>query len=188
MTRIVAGSAGGRLLRVPPGRAVRPTSDRAREGLFSALQARRLVTGALVLDLWAGSGALGLEALSRGAARALFVERDPRAVAALRANAVATGLAGGVDVLVGDVAQWLRRPAPGRADLAFLDPPYATPAAEVGDALGVLRSGWLADGAVVAVERASREAFAWPDGYRALTALRFGDTTLWLAEAPVAAS
>jgi len=95
VTRIIAGTAGGRRLAVPSGRGTRPTSDRAREGLFASVTAARgTLAGAAVLDLYAGSGAVGLEALSRGAARALLVEADPRAAAVIRANIAALGLAG----------------------------------------------------------------------------------------------
>ena len=89
MTRIIAGSAGGRTLRTPPGAGTRPTSDRVREAIFSALQARDALSGARVLDLYAGSGALGLEAASRGAASVLLVESDARAVSVIRDNIAA---------------------------------------------------------------------------------------------------
>ncbi len=109
MTRVIAGTAGGRRLSVPAGRDTRPTSDRAREGLFATVQAiRGPLTGASVLDLYAGSGAVGLEALSRGAARALLVEADPRAVRVIRANIAALGLAG-AQVIAGRVEPVLAR-------------------------------------------------------------------------------
>ena len=119
--RVIAGRYGGRRLVAPPGRATRPTSDRVREALFSILGP---VEGAAVLDLFAGSGALGIEALSRGAARATFVDSGPRAVAAIRANLESLGADAGVHRL--DAAAFVgKASAAGDAyDLVFLDPPY----------------------------------------------------------------
>jgi 16S rRNA (guanine966-N2)-methyltransferase len=118
--RVIAGEHRGRRLEVPRGTSVRPTSDRVREALFSILGD---VGGARVLDLFAGSGALGIEALSRGAGGAVFVENDPRALAALRANVEAIG-GSGAEVVRADALSWLRRG--GRTfDLLFLDPPYS---------------------------------------------------------------
>jgi 16S rRNA (guanine966-N2)-methyltransferase len=120
--RIVAGRFGGRRLVAPPGEATRPTSDRVREALFSVLGAE--VQDARVLDLFAGSGALGLEALSRGAATAVFVDRAPRAVAAIRANLAALAVDGDVRRME---ARTALRTASARGeayDLVFLDPPY----------------------------------------------------------------
>jgi 16S rRNA (guanine966-N2)-methyltransferase len=124
--RVVAGALKGRRLQAPPGRGTRPTADRVREALFSMLGD---VSGARVLDLYAGSGALGIEALSRGAASATFVERDPRAAATIRANLEAIGAEG--EVRRQDVLRFLEA-AEGRFDLVFVDPPYdsAVPLAE----------------------------------------------------------
>ena len=121
--RVVAGSARGRRLVTPAGRDTRPTSDRVREAVFNALGSLDAVDGVAVLDLFAGSGALGIEALSRGAASAVFVDHDRAATAAIRANLEATGLEGG-EVVQRDVLAWLRD-SPRPADLALLDPPYA---------------------------------------------------------------
>lgn len=119
--RVIAGSAKGRrLARVPPG--VRPVSDRVREGVFSSLG--DAVEGARVADLYAGTGALGIEALSRGADEALFVERDPGAVATIRENLERTGLSSRATVVRSEVDRFLRRPAEPGFDLVFLDPPY----------------------------------------------------------------
>jgi 16S rRNA (guanine966-N2)-methyltransferase len=146
---VIAGRYGGRRLRTPPGEATRPTSDRVREALFSILGAR--VQDARVLDLFAGSGALGLEALSRGAQRATFVESAPAALAALRANLVALGA--DAEVVRADALRWLRgAPAAARQyDLVFLDPPYRR-AAELGAPLSASLPALLAPGALVVAE------------------------------------
>jgi 16S rRNA (guanine966-N2)-methyltransferase len=185
MTRIVGGTLGGRRLVVPPGRDVRPTSDRAREALFGTLGSMLDLAGARVLDLYAGSGAVGLEALSRGAAHALLVESDARAVTAIRANAAALGVAGPAAVLRDRVERLLAGP-PGPAggepyQVAFADPPYALPDPELDAALaGLAGHGWLAAGAVVVVERSSRgPGPAWPVSLRPVKQRRYGDGTLW---------
>lgn len=121
--RVVAGTAGGRSIAVPPGTGTRPTSDRVREAVFGRLDAWGAVDGARVLDLFAGSGALGIEALSRGAARVTFVDADPRALTVVRANLAATGLAADAEVVRSDAVRFLAG-APGRFDVALLDPPY----------------------------------------------------------------
>ncbi len=185
MTRIVGGSAGGRRLAVPAGRDTRPTSDRAREALFSALEARTGgLSGTRVLDLYAGSGAVGLEALSRGAARAVLVESDPRAVRVLRANVATLGLPG-AQVVSRAVAAVLAETAPEPFDVVFADPPYALPAAELTAVLaGATERGWIAPDAVVVVERASRDAaWEWPAGLIADRDRRYGEATLWYARA-----
>lgn len=178
MSRIVAGTHGGRRLRVPEGTGTRPTSDRAREGLFSTLQSLLDLEGATVLDLYAGSGALGLEALSRGAARATLVERDPKALAALRANVEDLGLP--ARVVAADVEGHLRT-APEPADLVLLDPPYSSDVEPVLAQLGP----WLAAGALVVVERPSRGgAPAVPPDWEQLRCRRYGEAALWYFRAP----
>jgi 16S rRNA (guanine966-N2)-methyltransferase len=184
VTRLIAGTAGGRRLKVPPS-GVRPTGDRAREGLFNSLGSLLDLDGARVLDLYAGSGALGLEALSRGAAELVLVESGPRVLPVLRANVAAVGLPG-ARVVAGSVPAVVAGPAPGRFDLVLADPPYATPADEV---LGVLRSlvdrGWLAPGAVVVVERSSREpSWEWPTPLAGLRERRYGEALLRYGSAP----
>jgi 16S rRNA (guanine966-N2)-methyltransferase len=178
MTRIVGGSHGGRRLKVPAGGGTRPTSDRAREGLFSSLQSLTDLEGARVLDLYAGSGALGLEAVSRGAAAATLVERDPKALAALRANVADLGVT--ATVIDNDVTAYLRG-APEPADVVLLDPPYEV---DVDPVLELLVP-WLAPGAVVVVERATRGAApAVPHGLEAVRDRRYGEATLWYFRAP----
>jgi 16S rRNA (guanine966-N2)-methyltransferase len=179
--RIIAGAVGGRRLAVVPGRVTRPTSDRAREGLFATVEAiRGGLTGAAVLDLYAGTGAVGLEALSRGATDVLLVEADARAARVIRANIAALGLPG-ARVISGGVARTLAAgPAGERArDFVFADPPYRADDAEIQDMLTAL-TAWLAPGALVAVERATRSgAPTWPAGYEADRSRRYGEATVW---------
>ncbi|MGY1710415.1 16S rRNA (guanine(966)-N(2))-methyltransferase RsmD [Geodermatophilus sp. SYSU D00758] len=184
MTRIVAGAARGRRLRVPPS-GVRPTGERAREALFNSLGSLLDLQGATVLDLYAGSGALGLEALSRGADDVVLVENAPRVLPVLRANVAAVGLPG-ARVVVGSVPAVVAGPAPVRFDLVLADPPYATPPAEV---VGVLESlvtgGWLAEAAVVVVERPAREdPWPWPTPLRGLRDRRYGEAVLRYGRCP----
>jgi 16S rRNA (guanine966-N2)-methyltransferase len=180
LIRIVGGSVGGRLLATPKGMNTRPTSDRAREALFSSVEAARSLAGAQVLDLYAGSGALGLEALSRGAAAVVLVEADRKVCAVLRANVAALGLPG-AQVVTARVAEALAQPAAEAFDLLFADPPYAVPAAEVAAALtAAAANGWLAPEALVVLERAGRDPdFQWPCGFVALRERRYGEATLW---------
>lgn len=177
MTRIIAGTARGRRLKVPMGEGTRPTSDRAREGLFSSLQSLGDVDGARVLDLFAGSGALGLEALSRGAVSATLVEDDPAALNAIRDNIATIGLPG-AHVVPMKVGLFLAADAEPRYDVVFLDPPYDHDVAE--DLVAVVP--WLAEGAVVAVERPTRgPELAWPQGLVGERSRRYGEATLWYA-------
>jgi 16S rRNA (guanine966-N2)-methyltransferase len=162
VTRLISGVAGGRRLKVPRT-GVRPTGDRAREALFNSLTALLDLRGAAVLDLYAGSGALGLEALSRGAETVVFVESSPGVLPVLKENLAAVGLPGG-RVVAGSVPTVVGGAPPVRFDLVLADPPYATPVDEVRDVLRSLADrGWLAPEAVVVVERPSREeAWEWP--------------------------
>jgi len=171
--RIVAGSFGGRRLAAPPGDATRPTADRVREALFSVLGPR--VAGAEVLDLFAGSGALGLEALSRGAAAATFVDRDPTAIRVVRANLAALGLR--AEVRRADARAFLRTAAAAAReyDVAFLDPPY-----RLAEGLGPPLSGALppilAPDAVVVAESDRRAPLALD--LPLLDERRYGDTLI----------
>jgi 16S rRNA (guanine966-N2)-methyltransferase len=182
VTRIIAGAARGRRLAVPGGTRTRPTSDRAREGLFATVTALHgPLTGAGVLDLYAGSGAIGLEALSRGATRVVLVESDPAAARVIRANLAAVGLPG-AQLIVGRVATVLRREPVGPAfDVVLADPPYAAGEQEITQMLTALQAGcWLASGALVAVERASRSGpVAWPASYTPDRSRRYGEATVW---------
>jgi 16S rRNA (guanine966-N2)-methyltransferase len=190
--RIIAGIARGRRLAAPKGTATRPTSDRAREGLFATVAAiRGPLRGARVLDLFAGSGAIGLEALSRGAVRVVFVESDPRAARVIRANLAAVALPGG-ELVCDQVQRYLDRGPGAEAafDLVVADPPYAASPAEVTGMLTALACGrWLAPGALVAVERATRAGpLPWPARYRADRSRRYGEATFWYGLAAAEAS
>ncbi len=178
--RIIAGLAKGRRIGAPPGQDVRPTADRVREALFSSLQP--LLPGARVLDLYAGSGALGLEAVSRGAVHATLVERDRRTLSVLRANVEAVGLPG-VEVLAQDVGSALAGVLPGAPfDLVLADPPYRTSDVEI-DRLLVAVLAHLAPGATVVVERSRRDpAPAWPAELVAGEPRAYGATVLHRAE------
>jgi 16S rRNA (guanine966-N2)-methyltransferase len=178
MTRLISGVAGGRRLKVPRT-GVRPTGDRAREALFNSLGSLLDLRGAAVLDLYAGSGALGLEALSRGAQTVMFVESSPGVLPVLKENLAAVGLPGG-RVLAGSVPTVVGGTPPARFDLVLADPPYVTPVDEV---QGVLRAlsdgGWLAPDAVVVVERSSREEpWEWPTPLVGLRDRRYGEALL----------
>lgn len=185
MTRVIAGRAGGVRLTVPKGTATRPTSDRVREAVFSRLEHLDVLEGAVVLDLYAGSGALGLEAASRGAARVVLVDQHRGALAAIRANAGAlraAGVSAQVEVSGEAVARHLAAPAgrPG-VDVAFLDPPYDLSDAELAAALAALVAH-LGPDAVVVVERSTRSPEpSWPSGLRAEGERRYGETRVWYA-------
>ncbi|MFD6529198.1 16S rRNA (guanine(966)-N(2))-methyltransferase RsmD [Streptomyces sp. NPDC060184] len=186
MTRVIAGSAGGRRLAVPPGNGTRPTSDRAREGLFSTWEALLgTLDGVRIADLYAGSGAVGLEALSRGAVHALLVEADAKAVRTVRENVRAVGLPG-AEVRTGKAEQTVAGPAPADPyDVVFLDPPYVVTDDDLREILLTLGSrGWLAEDALVTVERATRGGeFGWPEGFEPLRSRRYGEATLWYGRA-----
>jgi 16S rRNA (guanine966-N2)-methyltransferase len=176
---VIAGAAGGLSLVAPKGGAARPTTDRVKESLFGALGPDRLVD-ASVLDLYAGSGALAIEALSRGAARAVLVEREHAAVTAIRRNLATTRLRGRARVQASTVATFLagKPPAERPFDLVFIDPPYAITSGELARVLhGLDRTGWLAEGATVVVERASGPGPApTPEGWETTWERAYGDT------------
>lgn len=173
--------AGGRRLSVPP-RGTRPTTDRVRESLFNILTVRLEFSGLAVLDLYAGSGALGLEALSRGAASALFVESDQRAVAVLKRNIAELGLPG-ASVRRGAVSAVLAGEASAAAvDLVLADPPYEVPNSDVEAVLAAL-DGWTGEGTVAVVERsAAGVPLTWPPSWSLWPPRVYGDTRLELAE------
>ena len=180
MTRIVAGRWGGRRLQTPKGDGTRPTSDRVREALFSSVESE---LGSLddtrVLDLFAGSGALGLEAASRGAAHVDLVESDRRAAAVISANIRELG-AVGAEVHRTTAARFVGGLPALPYDLVLLDPPYAVATEEVGLLLTeIVRAGGLDPDGLVVVERSSRTPFTWPDGLSGLRDRGYGETHLW---------
>lgn len=176
--RVIAGRWRGRALQAPAGAATRPTSDRAREAIFSMLASRLgSFEGLDVLDLFAGTGALGIEALSRGAGSACFVEADAAAVQAIKANLAALGAAG--DVRQGPVASL--GPAPRAHHLIFLDPPYGQGLAD--PALANLQTrGWIAPGAIISIETAVADPLACD--WERLVERRFGKALVRLLRAP----
>jgi 16S rRNA (guanine966-N2)-methyltransferase len=204
VARVIAGEAGGRRLAVPDGRDTRPTSDRAREGLFATVSSiLGPLAGSRVLDLYAGSGAVGLEALSRGAEHVLLVESGARAARVIRQNIDAIGLPGAT-VITDRVERVLARgpaqallagsaahggpavPGAARYDVVFADPPYALADEDVSRMLALLAAGaWLAPGALVIVERATRSGpVRWPDGFVPDRARKYGEATFWYGLGP----
>jgi 16S rRNA (guanine966-N2)-methyltransferase len=182
MTRIIAGDHGGRRLTAPAGSQTRPTSDRVREAFFSTLDAMTDLSGARFADLYAGSGAVGLEALSRGASHALLVESDARAARTIRDNIVALRVGTIARLITGKVSQVLTGPPDGGPyDVVFADPPYSVDDQEIAEMQRhLLANGWLTEDAVLAVERATRGApLSWVDGVTADRSRRYGETTLW---------
>lgn len=184
MTRVVAGSAGGRRLVTPTGRDTRPTSERVREALFGTLGSRWHLAGARFADLYAGSGAVGLEARSRGAAAVLLVESHPPAARAIRANIAALDFAAGVRLATGRVERVVAEPADEPYDVVFADPPYSLPDEQVAAVLAdLVGHGWLAAEAVVVVERATRTGPPpWPRELAPVAQRKYGETTLHYAE------
>ncbi len=196
MTRIIGGSARGRRLRTPAGTSTRPTSDRVREALFSALESELgTISGLHVLDLFAGSGAVGLEARSRGAASVVLVEADRATAALIRSNVEHLGF-DAVDVRTSKAGRWIELESvggSGRFDVVYVDPPYATSNADLSTLLGLLAStGRLAADAVLVVERSRRgEAWEWPIGLEGVRERRYGETMLFygrVREAPASTS
>jgi 16S rRNA (guanine966-N2)-methyltransferase len=184
--RVIAGSMRGRRLTVPAGDLVRPTKDIVREAVFSALDARGAIADALVLDLYSGSGALAIESLSRGADRALLVEKDRVALDAIARNIEHLDLRSRSRVSRANVVTFLAGPPPPEApfDLVFADPPYDTPADAVQELLASLMvPGWLAPEAMISVERPARAEIRPPEGLRACWERTFGDTLMFFFDA-----
>ena len=179
MTRVVAGTAGGRTLRVP-ATGTRPTSDRVREALFSRLEHLGVVRDARVLDLYAGSGALGIEAASRGATAVTLVDSARAAVDACRRNVATLGLVA-VDVVAQRAERYVAVPAAAPWDLVLVDPPYDLAEDDLARVLAGL-AGALAEDAVVVVERSSRAPEpTWPDALERTDRRAYGETVVWFA-------
>ncbi|HEX2246606.1 MAG TPA: 16S rRNA (guanine(966)-N(2))-methyltransferase RsmD [Arthrobacter sp.] len=186
MSRVVAGTAGGLTLANVPGTATRPTTDRVKEALFSRLEAYDVIQDAVVLDLFAGSGALGAECASRGAARVELVELAEKAAAVCRRNAEMIN-----SVLRRAVVQVHRTGAEGylgrlpegrHYNLVLIDPPYPLAEDKLEEVLALLEP-FLAEGAVVVVERSSRSPEPrWPAGLECFSGRKYGETQLWFAE------
>jgi 16S rRNA (guanine966-N2)-methyltransferase len=185
MTRIIGGTAGGRRISAPRGVNTRPTSDRVREALFSAVESWcGSLSGLRFLDLYAGSGAVGLEAWSRGAGVVTLVEQDRRTAAMIASNARNLGFSR-ADIVTGSVTGTLARSPTAPYDVAFLDPPYAHPDPDLASDLAALRErDWLVPGAMVVVERAARSAEpTWPEGFGETWQKKYGETVLWYVHA-----
>lgn len=189
MSRIISGAAGGTPLTAVPGSLTRPTTDRVKEALFSRLDAFDVISGARVLDLYAGSGSLGVESASRGARAVDLVEADAKASAVCQRNAdLINGVVGRKAVTVhrSKVEPFLERAHETALwDLVFMDPPY--PLDEVALAAGLRKlAAHLAPGAVVVVERSSRSPEpAWPTDVERFAEKKYGETRLWFAEPSV---
>lgn len=186
MTRIISGLAGGRRIHTPPGSGTRPTSDRIREALFSRLEHLDVVHHAKVLDLYAGSGALGLEAASRGAASVVLVESEWAAVGVIRKNIADLALPG-VSIRAESVERALLdgpRSDDERCDLVLADPPYDVTEETLGGVLELLVTySWLSEDAFLVVERSARSPEPrWPQGLEGAGERRYGDTKMWFAD------
>ena len=187
MSRIIAGSRGGQRIVMPPGDRTRPTTDRVREALFSTITAwagraaepvEQSLSGMAFCDLYAGSGAVGLEAASRGATRVLLIERDPRTAQLCRRNAEALGLA--VDVVISPVEQILKKPPARSFDIVFADPPYELDAATVSAQIEQLVvNSWVDRGSLIVVERSRRTPqLVWPNAAAKRWSRAYGETIL----------
>jgi len=188
VSRIIAGSRGGRRLAMPPGARTRPTTDRVREALFSAIAAwagtaaalaEQSLVGLAFCDLYAGSGAVGLEAASRGAGPVLLVERDPRTAQLAKDNAKALGLV--VDVVISSVEQVLRRPPARAFDVVFADPPYELETSTVTAQLSELVANrWVGPDSLIVVERSRRTPdLVWPEVAAERWTRAYGETALY---------
>jgi 16S rRNA (guanine966-N2)-methyltransferase len=189
VTRIIGGTAGGRRLSTPRGARTRPTSDRVREALFSVVESWcGSLQGLRFLDLYAGSGAVGLEAWSRGAGVVTLVESDRRTAALIGENARAIGFAR-ANVVPAPVGVTLSAAPAAPYDIAFLDPPYPhTDDAVAADLRALAGNGWLVPEALVVVERSARSPEpAWPAGFEETRGKKYGETTLWLGHGPAIA-
>ena len=182
MTRIIAGNLKGRELKIPKT-VTRPTTSRVREAIFSAVaHATSGLDDLRVLDLYAGSGASGIESISRGASQVVAIEKDARAAEVIRGNASALGL-NNLRVVSMDVSAALNGPAQfGQFDLVFIDPPYLVSDEVITAELVALCNGWLNEGAVVVVERAKKSVVVAPDQLTEISKKVYGDTSVWYGQ------
>lgn len=192
MTRVIAGEFKGHRLAVAPN-GVRPTSDRVREAIFSSLVSKKDIVGQRVLDLYAGTGALAIEAISRGVAYAVLVERDRKVLAVTKANLTKLGLENRAVQVLADVNHWVRQSrelSPEQNirqagfDLIFMDPPYEKSSADVSSLIIQLLEGkWLAANGVLVVERATKSSLiSWPAGIDRIESGIYRDTTVWYGQ------
>ena len=180
MTRIIAGRFGGRRIAVPD-EGTRPTSDRVREAVFNMLGARVDLDDAAIADLYAGSGALGIEALSRGAASAVFVDSRRRATSVITANLKACGTSSAARVVTAEVGAYLAGPG-APFDVIFMDPPYDLDSVVVQDDVRVVADSFLADGGLLVLERSTRSArIDWPENLDVVADKTYGDTRVEIA-------
>ncbi|MRJ77966.1 16S rRNA (guanine(966)-N(2))-methyltransferase RsmD [Aeromicrobium sp. SMF47] len=184
MTRIIAGRHGGRQIKTPKGDGTRPTSDRVREAMFSSIESELGgLEGIAVLDLYAGSGALGIEAISRGAGHAVFVEAHTQTAAVITRNLRDLGADGVVERTKAE--RWVEDGDRDVFDLVLIDPPYAVPT----DAVTALVQGVLEsfshEDTLFVVERATRDPFVWPEGVEGLRNKKYGETTVWFGRPAV---
>jgi 16S rRNA (guanine966-N2)-methyltransferase len=180
--RVISGTAGGRRLSAPRGDVIRPTTGRVKEAIFSALTSRERILGAKVLDLYAGTGALAIEALSRGAARAVLVEHDRDALEMLRRNLSVTATAASASVVDADVGSFLAAPPPPDApfDLVLCDPPYDVESPALDDLMTPLgRREWTTVDALAVVERPAGVTAPHVEGLRVAWERAFGDTLVF---------
>jgi 16S rRNA (guanine966-N2)-methyltransferase len=185
VTRIIGGTAGGRRLTTPRGGQTRPTSDRVREALFSAIEAWcGSLQGLRFLDLYAGSGAVGLEAWSRGAGVVTLVEQDRKTAALIGSNASTIGFPR-ANVVATSVATALAKPPAAPYDIVFLDPPYPlADEALAADLASLVENDWLVPGALVVVERSARSPEpSWPETFADVRCRKYGESTLWYGHA-----
>ncbi|MDF8263782.1 16S rRNA (guanine(966)-N(2))-methyltransferase RsmD [Luteipulveratus flavus] len=182
MSRIIAGTAGGRRIETPPGAGTRPTTDRVREALFSRLEHLEVLEDAVVLDLYAGSGALGLEAASRGAAAVTLVEADRRAATVIRRNVADLGLRQ-CQVRAEPVERVLASaPSERTVELVLADPPYDVEETSLERVLALVVP-WLVQDALLVIERSSRSPEpTWPADVELIGPRRYGETVMWFAE------
>ncbi len=183
MTRIIRGDLRGRKLKVPDTET-RPTSSRVREAIFSSVE--HAVSGLddlRVLDLFAGSGALGIESISRGAAEAVLIEKDLRAADTLHFNIETLGIKT-ARVLIADAMAQVSKPSSrGKFDVVFIDPPYDFQNDQVNELLDhLVKNGWLVEGALLVVERGSKSKVIWPESIEQLRQKVYGDTTIWYGQ------
>lgn len=188
MSRIIAGSARGRTLRTPTGERTRPTTDRVREAIFSFLTSwtgelaapqEEQLSGLSFCDLFAGSGAMGIEALSRGAHRAVLVESDRKAAQVIKANLVATGTASRADLVSSSVQTYLAG-IPTTFDVVWADPPYALATAELDELIAKIAENWLVADGIIIVERSKRDTpITWPPGFEDCWERSYGETVCY---------